>query len=56
MKPFYKSKKWWMAFIAAAIPVLNSSLGLDLDAQELATVVIPLIAYVFGEAWIDAKH
>ena len=56
MKPFYASKKWWMAAIAALIPIINTSFGLDLDPSELATVIVPLIAYVVGEAWVDSTH
>ena len=55
-KPFWRSKKWWVAIIAAAIPVANEALGLNLDATELTLIVIPLIGYIFGEAWTDAAH
>lgn len=55
-KPFWRSKKWWVAIIAAAIPVANNLLNLNLDATELTLIVIPLIGYIFGEAWTDAAH
>jgi len=55
-KPFWKSKKWWVAIIAAVVPVANAVLGLDLDTAELSLVIIPLIGYIFGEAWTDATH
>ena len=55
-KPFWKSKKWWVAIIAAVVPVANAVLGLDLDTAELSLVIIPLIGYIFGEAWTDAMH
>jgi hypothetical protein len=55
-KPFYKSKKWWAAAIAAVIPVLNQLFGLSLSPIELAAVILPLVGYVLGESWIDAKH
>ena len=55
-KPFWKSKKWWVAIIAAAVPVANAVLGLDLDTAELSLVIVPLIGYIFGEAWTDAMH
>ena len=56
MKPFYKSKKWWSAMIAVAIPVLNHFLGWGMDMEQVALIVLPLIGYVFGEAWTDATH
>lgn len=56
MKPWYRSKKWWTAAIAALVPVINQVTGLGLDAAEIATVVIPLALYVLGEAHADANH
>jgi uncharacterized membrane protein len=56
MKPFFKSKKWWTAVIAALIPIANNVLGWELDPIELMAVVIPLIGYIMGEAWTDATN
>lgn len=56
MKPFYRSKKWWTAILAAVIPVLNHAFGWGIDAEELILIVLPLIGYVLGEAWTDAAH
>jgi len=56
MKPFYKSKKWWTAVLAALVPVVNHAFNLGLDAAEVAIIIIPLIGYVLGEAWTDAAH
>ena len=56
MKPFYRSKKWWTAAIAALVPVANHLFGLGLEAAELVVIVIPLLGYVLGEAWADAAH
>ena len=55
-KPFWRSKKWWVAIIAAAIPVANNLLNINLDATELSIIVLPLVGYIFGEAWTDAAH
>ena len=55
-KPFYKSKKVWASFIAFFIAMINQIAGLDMDYQEVVVIVLPLIAYVFGEAWTDAAH
>ena len=56
MKPFYKSKKWWSAAIAAIIPILNHFLGWGINVEDLLLIVLPLIGYVVGEAWTDATH
>ena len=55
-KPFYRSKKWWTAIIAALVPTANSIFSLGMEAEQLATIVLPLIAYVIGESWIDSTH
>ena len=55
-KPWYRSKKWWTSVVAAVVPLLNSRFGWGLEAQELAAIVLPLIAYTLGEAWTDAAH
>ena len=55
-RPFWKSKKWWVAIIAALIPIANSAFGFNLDPTELTLIILPLIGYIFGEAWTDATH
>lgn len=56
-KAFWKSKKWWAAVVAAAIPVLNKVLGLDLNANELMMVCSPLVGYILGQGIADiGKH
>ena len=55
-KPYYKSKKWWTAILAAAIPAANGIFKLGLETEQVMTVVLPLIAYVIGEAWVDSTH
>ena len=55
-KPWYRSKKWYTAMLAAIIPILNNRFGFGLETQELLAIVLPMIAYVLGEAWTDAAH
>lgn len=55
-KPFYMSKKWVMAAIAATVPMLNSWMGIGLEVEELTLLIMPIIAYIAGEAWVDATH
>tara|TARA_Y100000287_G_C14175246_1_gene331954 strand:+ start:893 stop:1081 length:189 start_codon:yes stop_codon:yes gene_type:complete len=52
-KVFWKSKKWWAAVVAAAIPVLNKVLGLDLNPNELIMVCSPLVGYILGQGIAD---
>jgi len=49
------SRKWWSALIPLVVMLLNHFLGWDLDPAVIAGLVIPFVAFIFGEAWIDAK-
>jgi hypothetical protein len=55
-KPFWLMKKFWMAIVAALVPIVNYYMGLGLDPEAVALIIIPLIAFIFGEAWTDAAH
>ena len=55
-KPFWKSKKWMTSLIAALVPVVNATFGLELDPAEVITVVVPLVIYVLAQGQVDAKH
>ena len=55
-KPFYKSKKWLTAIIAAIVPILNTYTGLNLEVSEVLAVVLPLVAYVIAQGRVDAEH
>jgi len=55
-KPFWLMKKFWMAAIGALVPVLNYFLDLGLDTETLALIIIPLLAFIFGEAWTDVAN
>ncbi len=55
-KHFWQSKKWWMAILAASIPIINRIAGIDLDAGEIWIAVGPMIAYILGQSLDDMKH
>ena len=55
-KPFWQSKRWWMAAIAVFIPVLNHTFGLGLDAGEIAAIAAPVMTYILAQAYVDAGH
>ena len=55
-KPFWASKRWWMAMIAVAIPVLNHVFGLGLDVGEITAIAAPVVAYILAQAFVDASH
>lgn len=55
-KPFWMMKKFWMAIIGSAVPVVNYFFGLGLEVETLALIIIPLLAFIFGEAWTDVAN
>ncbi len=55
-KPWYLSKKWWMSILAVTIPVLNNRFGWNIQPEEMAAIIVPIITYVAVEGWTDAKH
>ena len=55
-KPFWKSKKWMTALLAALVPVANAVLGLDLSVSEVTAVAVPFVAYIIGQAAVDTTH
>ncbi len=55
-KPFYKSKKWWTALIAFAVPVVNYLFGFAIDPNAVWVIISPLLIYLLGQAYVDGKH
>lgn len=47
-KAKWADPKFWMAFIAALLPVLNSSLGLNLPVETINIAVGAIITVLFG--------
>lgn len=53
-KPFYKSKKWWMAMLGYSVPLcLTKFLGIELTTEEITTMVMPVNAYIVGQGMAD---
>jgi len=55
MKPFYLSKKFWVAAIGAVVLLLTDGLGLQLEADTVAGISAIVIGYVGAQGWIDTK-
>jgi len=56
MKPFYLSKKFWVAAIGAAVLLLTDGLGLKLEADTIAGVSAIVLGYIGAQGWIDTKQ
>ena len=51
-----KSRKFWLAAITTIVMLIAAFTGADLDPEEVAAIILPIVAYIAGESWIDGKH
>lgn len=52
-KPFWKSKKWWVAIIGVAIPLILKEFGIHLTPDEVVAIITPITAYIVGQGIAD---
>mgnify|MGYP000940162097 FL=1 len=52
-KSFWHSKKFWVALVAASIPVWNRVFAIELSTADITAVVSPMIAYIIGQGAAD---
>ena len=52
----FKSRKFWMAVIAAALIVANEGLGLDIPTDTVMAFAAVVIGYIFAEGYADANR
>ena len=50
-----KSRKFWMAVASALFIILTEGLGINIDQQVYWVIAAIVLAYIFGEAYVDAK-
>ena len=58
MRPFIerlKSRKFLVAMATILLIILNEMVGLDIPAESYWAIILPVIAYIVGESYIDAK-
>ena len=55
MKTKLASRKLWAAIITAVVMLVTALTGVDLDIDQVLAIILPIVAYIFGEAWVDAK-
>lgn len=51
----FKSRKFWMAVVAALLVVANEGLGLGIDTETVMSFTALVLGYIFGEAYVDGK-
>ena len=54
-KHWLLSRKFWIAVITALTMVLADTLGLELDPETVVAIILPVVAYILGESFIDSK-
>lgn len=52
----FTSRKFWLAILAAVIPVLNKELGINLPTEVILGIFAVILAYIFGESMVDKER
>lgn len=55
-KHWLLSRKFWLAVVTAVTMILADNVGIDLDPEVVVAIILPVVAYILGEAYVDAKH
>ena len=58
MRPFLqrlKSRKFLMALASILLIAINEIAGLSIPADAYWAIILPVIAYILGEAYTDGK-
>lgn len=55
MKSKWKSRKFWMSIIAAALVIANEGLDLGISTETVMTFSGLIASFIFSEAYVDAK-
>ena len=54
-KHWLLSRKFWIAIVTALTMILADTLGLELDPETVVAIILPVVAYILGESFIDSK-
>ena len=55
-KNWLLSRKFWLAVVTAVTMILADNVGIELDPEVVVAIILPVVAYILGEAYVDAKH
>jgi len=58
MRPFLqrlKSRKFLMALASILLIIINEIIGLNIPSDSYWAIILPVIAYILGEAYTDGK-
>lgn len=52
VKAGIKTSEFWLALLAAILPVLNQHLGLNLPTEAILSIAGIAISYILGRSWV----
>lgn len=50
------SRKFWLATATALTMFLSHKIGLELDPEIVVAIILPVVAYILGESYVDARQ
>ena len=51
-----KSRKFWLTVASIVLVIANEGLSLNVPKEAYWGVILPVMAYVFGESYVDANR
>ncbi len=51
-----KSRKFLVAIATILLIICNEMVGLNIPAESYWAIILPVIAYILGEAYTDGKN
>lgn len=54
-KHWLLSRKFWLATATAVTMIFADSFGFELDPETVVAIILPVVAYILGEAYVDAN-
>lgn len=55
-KRWFQSRKFWLAVAAAGTAFANEAFGWGLEVEQVGAVLIPVVAYIFGQSFVDVQQ
>jgi hypothetical protein len=52
----FKSRKFWLTVGAVVLVIANEGLSLGIPEDAYWAVILPVMAYVCGESYVDANR
>ena len=53
--PWY-SASWWAAALYVVFVLVNHFLGLGLEVEGLIALLLPILAIIFGDKWVEVQR